>query len=43
MTVQAIDPVRAESFAQSVLQTMNQGMLTLLISIGHQAGLFESL
>lgn len=41
MSMQTIDQGKAEAFAGQVLQIENNGMLTLLIGIGHQAGLFD--
>lgn len=37
------DPKRAEAFAGRLLQTLNDGALCLMISIGHRTGLFDSL
>ena len=42
-TTQAIDPAKVEAFAGRMLQVLNGGMLSLLISVGHQTGLFETL
>lgn len=38
-----IDPARVEAFAGRMMQILNDGMLTLLVSVGHQTGLFESM
>src|SRR4051794_18347718 len=37
------DTARAEQFAGRTLQVLNDGMLTLLLSIGHQTGLFDAM
>ncbi len=37
------DPKRAEAFAGRLLQTLNDGALCLMISIGHRIGLFDSM
>jgi SAM-dependent methyltransferase len=38
-----VDPARAEEFAGRVLTTVNGAMLTLGISIGHRAGLYDAM
>jgi 2-polyprenyl-3-methyl-5-hydroxy-6-metoxy-1,4-benzoquinol methylase len=38
-----IDAARAEAFAGRALQILNDGMLTLLLSVGHQTGLLDTL
>jgi 2-polyprenyl-3-methyl-5-hydroxy-6-metoxy-1,4-benzoquinol methylase len=38
-----IDEARAEAFAERLLGVLDSGMLALLVSVGHQAGLFEAL
>ncbi len=37
------DEAKAEAFAGNVLQTLNSGALSLMISIGHRTGLFDTL
>ncbi len=37
------DPKRAEAFAGRLLQTLNDGSLCLMVSIGHRVGLFDSM
>lgn len=41
MGVQGIDTQRAEQFAQRVLGIVNDGMLSLMISVGHRVRLFD--
>ncbi|MFC0264481.1 class I SAM-dependent methyltransferase [Fontibacter flavus] len=36
-----IDPVKAEGFAGSLVEMINQGAMSIMISIGHQTGLFD--
>jgi SAM-dependent methyltransferase len=43
MTAIDIDAGRAQEFAGRVLQVLNDGMLTLLLSVGHQTGLLDTL
>src|SRR5437870_8953117 len=43
MSVQEMDQAKAEAFAGQLLGTMNGGMLTLMISIGHRTGLFDTM
>jgi len=43
MPTQEIDAARAEQFAGRVVQVLNDGMLSLLVSLGHQAGLLDAL
>ncbi len=40
---QPIDPAKQDMFAERLLETLNNGMTCLLISIGHRAGLFDAL
>lgn len=42
-TLAAFDHDRAQAFASDVLDTINRGALSLMISIGHRAGLFDAL
>jgi SAM-dependent methyltransferase len=39
----AFDPVKAEAFGQQMVGVLNHGTLALLMSIGHQVGLFDTL
>lgn len=41
MAATEIDAARAEEFAGRALQILNDGMLTLLLSVGHQTGLLD--
>jgi SAM-dependent methyltransferase len=41
MAVQEIDTQRAEQFAERVLGIVNDGMLALMLSVGHRTGLFD--
>ena len=41
MATTEIDAARAEAFAGRALQILNDGMLTLLLSVGHQTGLLD--
>ena len=43
MATTEFDTARAEDFAGRTLQVLNDGMLTLLLSIGHQTGLFDTM
>jgi SAM-dependent methyltransferase len=43
MTVQELDAGRVEEFAGELLGTLNGGMLSLMISIGHRTGLFDTM
>jgi hypothetical protein len=38
-----IDTVRAEAFAGRALQILNDAMLSLLLSVGHQTGLLDTM
>jgi len=40
---QGFDAERAQAFATRLLETINHGALTLMISIGHRTGLFDTL
>jgi ubiquinone/menaquinone biosynthesis C-methylase UbiE len=42
-TLQNFDAARAERFAGSLLDTMNKSSLSLMISIGHRSGLFDTM
>lgn len=39
----ALDEERAEAFAERMVDTLNAGALTLMISLGHRAGLFDAM
>jgi SAM-dependent methyltransferase len=39
----ASDPARTQAFAARMVQVLNDGFLTLMTSIGHQTGLFETM
>jgi hypothetical protein len=41
MSTTQIDADRAQKFGDRTLQVLNDGMLTLLISLGHQSRLFD--
>ena len=41
LTTQEFDKSRAEEFASKMIQILNGGMLSLMISIGHKTGLFD--
>jgi ubiquinone/menaquinone biosynthesis C-methylase UbiE len=39
----SFDSVKAGAFAERLLGTLNQGALTLMISVGHRVGLFDAM
>jgi 2-polyprenyl-3-methyl-5-hydroxy-6-metoxy-1,4-benzoquinol methylase len=43
MTTTEIDATRAEAFAGRTVQILNDAMLALLFSVGHQTGLFDTM
>ena len=43
MSLQELDQAKAEAFGGQLLSSMNSGMLTLMISIGHRTGLFDTM
>ena len=43
MTTQELDPAKAAAFAGQMLGAFNGAMLSLLTSIGHQTGLFDTM
>ena len=43
MTTQELDPAKAAAFAGQMLGAFNGAMLSLMTSIGHQTGLFDTL
>jgi 2-polyprenyl-3-methyl-5-hydroxy-6-metoxy-1,4-benzoquinol methylase len=42
-TTQALDESKVEAFAGRMIQMLNDGMLALMTSVGHQTGLFDKL
>ncbi|HYX50745.1 MAG TPA: hypothetical protein VE843_13430, partial [Ktedonobacteraceae bacterium] len=40
---QQIDQAKSDAFAEQMLSTLNQGALSLMLSIGHKTGLFDAL
>jgi hypothetical protein len=43
MTMQELDVARAEAFAGRMLGVVNDGMLALMVSVGHRTGLFDTM
>jgi SAM-dependent methyltransferase len=43
MATTQVDPARAEAFAGRTIQILNDAMLSLLLSVGHQTGLLDVL
>jgi 2-polyprenyl-3-methyl-5-hydroxy-6-metoxy-1,4-benzoquinol methylase len=43
MATEVLDQVRAEAFGQRIVETVNSAALSLMISIGHRTGLFDTL
>jgi len=41
MATTEVDPAQAEAFAGRAVQILNDGMLTLLLSVGHQTALLD--
>ena len=41
MSIQELDATKVEAFGGQLLSTMNNGMLTLMISVGHRTGLYD--
>ena len=41
LTTEEFDKSKAEEFASKMIQILNGGMLSLMISIGHKTGLFD--
>lgn len=39
----SFDPARAETFAERLLEALNNGALCLMVSIGHRTGLFDTM
>ena len=43
MATATLDQAKAEAFAGTMMQTLNDGFLGLLISVGHRTGLFDTM
>jgi SAM-dependent methyltransferase len=43
MTVTELDPARAEAFAGRMVGLLNDGLLSLMVSVGHRTGLFDAM
>jgi SAM-dependent methyltransferase len=43
LTEQTFDDARAEAFAGEMVELLNHGALSLMLSIGHQVGLFDAM
>jgi SAM-dependent methyltransferase len=43
VTATTYDDARAETFAERVLDMLNQGALAVMVSVGHRTGLFDAL
>jgi 2-polyprenyl-3-methyl-5-hydroxy-6-metoxy-1,4-benzoquinol methylase len=43
MTTEVLDPAKAEAFGGRMVGLLNEGFLGMLISIGHQTGIFDAL
>ena len=43
MTMQELDADRVEAFAGRMLGVVNDGMLALMVSVGHRTGLFDAM
>lgn len=43
MTTAALDEAAAQAFAGRMLEVLNDGMLCLMVSVGHRAGLFDAM
>ena len=43
MAIEAPDQAAAEAFAGKMLQTLNDGFVALMISVGHRTGLFDAM
>lgn len=43
MTTQQMDPTKAEAFAGHVIGILNGGMLSLMLNVGHETGLFDTM
>jgi hypothetical protein len=41
LTTQEFDKSKADEFASKMIQILNGGLLSLMISIGHKTGLFD--
>ncbi|MCH7837786.1 MAG: transcriptional regulator, partial [Chloroflexi bacterium] len=43
MTTQEIDMAKQQAFAAHTMSILNGGALSLMLSIGHQTGLFDTM
>jgi hypothetical protein len=43
VSVQEPDSAKAEAFAAWMLSIINSGMLSLMVSVGHRTGLFDTM
>ncbi|MHC4570306.1 MAG: transcriptional regulator, partial [Planctomycetota bacterium] len=43
MTETRLDKKRADAFGERMLGTLNSGALSLMISVGHRTGLFDTM
>jgi 2-polyprenyl-3-methyl-5-hydroxy-6-metoxy-1,4-benzoquinol methylase len=43
MTTRTLDPTRTQAFAEQALGIVNSGFLSLMLSVGHRTGLFDTL
>jgi SAM-dependent methyltransferase len=43
MTIQELDAARTEAFAGQLLGVINGGMLSMMVSVGHRTGLFDTM
>lgn len=43
MATRELDPAKAEAFAGTLLRILNGGATSLLVSVGHQTGLFDTM
>ncbi len=43
MTTQGLDEARVEAFAQRITHTLNDAFLAMMVSIGHQTNLFDTM
>jgi hypothetical protein len=42
-TTRTFDDVKAETFAEGMLNKLNSGALCIMLSIGHRTGLFDTI
>jgi len=43
MTTQTLDPAKAQAFAGQMIGMLNGGLTTLMVSVGHRTGLFDTM